>query len=61
LKEQQKFVNILPLQFRSIERGPPFPSPIYFFIFYSQKSSPISKFERAFEVIKQMKEIVRKY
>jgi hypothetical protein len=29
LREQHKFVNILPLQSRFLERGPPFPSPVY--------------------------------
>jgi hypothetical protein len=42
------------------KRGqPPFLSSVYYSS--SQKSSPISKYERAFEVIKRMKEIVRKH
>jgi hypothetical protein len=49
LKEQQNFANILPLQFRSLERGPPFSFLVY--SFSSQKSFLISKFERAFEEI----------
>ncbi len=51
LKEHQLFANILPLKSRSPERGSPFPSQIYY-SFSFQKFSPISKFERAFEVIK---------
>jgi hypothetical protein len=55
LKEQQTFANILPLQFRSLERGPPFTFPIY--SSSSQKSFSISKFERAFEEFKIKKKI----
>jgi len=64
LKEQQKFVNILPLQFRSLERGPPFPSLVYYYS-SSQKTSPISNFERDFEAIRKnerdYKETLRRY
>ncbi len=54
----------MPLQFRSPKRSPPFPSHVY----YSsscQTSSPLSKFERASETIKNnnkdYKETLRKY
>jgi hypothetical protein len=54
----------LPLQSWSPKRGLPFPSPIYS-SFYSHKSFLISKFERAFEVIrkneKDCKETLRRY
>jgi len=54
----------LPLQSRSPKRGSPFPSPIYFSS-SSQRSSPLSTFERAFEAIgknnKNCKETFRKY
>ncbi len=53
LKEQQKFTNILPLQSRFSKRGPPFPSLIYYYSSSSQKSSSISKFEKAFEAIRK--------
>ncbi len=63
LKEQQKFVNILLLQSRSPKRGLFFPSPIYSSSFH--KSSPISRFERAFEAIRKnerdYKETLRRY
>ncbi len=52
LRKQQNFANILPLQSRSPKKGLPFPSPIYSSSYF-QKSSPISKFERAFEVIRK--------
>ncbi len=51
LREQQKFANILPLQFRSPKKGPPFPSLVYYSS--SQKSFLIFKYERAFEVIRK--------
>jgi hypothetical protein len=44
--------KICTLQSKSLERGPPFPSPIYSSSF-SQKSSPISKCERALEAIRK--------
>jgi hypothetical protein len=50
----------LPLQSRSPERGSPFPSPIYSSS-SSQRSFPLSKFEKAFEAIRKMKEIVKKF
>jgi hypothetical protein len=47
--------------FRSPKRGFPFSSPIYS-SYSSHKSSPISKFKKAFEAIrKKLKEIVRKH
>jgi hypothetical protein len=53
----------LPLKFRSPKRGSPFPSSVYYSFF--QKSSPISKYERAFEAIKNnerdCKETLRRY
>jgi hypothetical protein len=52
LREQQKFVNILLLQSRSLEKGPPFFSPIYSSS-SSHKSFPISKFEKYFEEIRK--------
>jgi hypothetical protein len=51
LKKQHKFVNILPLQSRSPESGPPFSSPIYSSSSF-QKSSPISKIKIALEEIR---------
>lgn len=63
-REEQKVFNILPLQFRSLERGPLFSSPIY--SSYSSKiSSSLSTFERAFEAIRKnnrdYKETLKKY
>jgi hypothetical protein len=46
------FKNILPLQSRFPKRGPPFPSPIYS-SFSLQRSSLLSKFEKAFEAIRK--------
>jgi hypothetical protein len=54
LREQLKFTNILHSQSRSPKRGLPFPSLVYSSSF-SQKSSPISKVERAFEAIRKKK------
>jgi hypothetical protein len=63
-KEQHKFANILLLQCRPPERGPPFPSPISSSS-SSQRSSPISKFEKVFEEIlrneRDCKETLRRY
>jgi hypothetical protein len=59
-RKHHNFINILPLQSRSPERGSPFPSPIYSSS-SSQRSSPLSKFEKAFEAIKKMKEIAKKF
>jgi hypothetical protein len=42
----------LPSQFKSSERGPPFPSPVYSSS-SSQRSSPLFKFEKYFETIKK--------
>ncbi len=52
LRKQQKFANILPLQYRSLERGSIFSSLVYSSS-SSQKSSLISKFERIFEKIRK--------
>ncbi len=41
----------MPLQFKFPEKGPPFLSPIY--TSSSQRSSPLSKFEKSFEVIRK--------
>jgi hypothetical protein len=63
LKKQQKFVNILPLQSKSQEKGPPFSFPIYYSS-SSHKSSLISKLERTFEEKKNKKhckETLRRY
>jgi hypothetical protein len=63
-REHQNFTNILPLQSRSLERGFPFSSLVYSFSF-SNKSSPLSKFEKAFEAIrkndKNCQETLRRY
>jgi hypothetical protein len=52
------------LQSRSLEKGLPFP-PLVYYSSSSQKSSPISKFEKDFEVIrknkKKCKETLRRY
>jgi hypothetical protein len=62
-RKQQKISNILPLKSRFLEISSPFSTPIY--SSSSQRSSPLSKFERVFEAIKKnnknCKEIVRKY
>ncbi len=54
----------MPLQFRSLEIGPHFPSPIYSSS-SSQRSSLTSKFEKAFETIfkneRDCKETLRRY
>ncbi len=54
----------MPLQFRFLERGPPFPSRVYY-SFFSQKSSLIPKFEKAFEAImkneRDYKETLKRY
>ncbi len=42
----------MPLQSRCLERGPPFPSPIYS-SYSSQRFSLIFKFEKAFEAIRK--------
>jgi hypothetical protein len=51
------------LKFRSAERGPPSPSPAYYSS--SQRSSPLSKFERDFQTIRKnnrdCKETLKKY
>ncbi len=61
--EQQKFANILPLQFRFPKKGPPFPSLVYYSS--SQKSSLKFKYERTFEAIRKnerdCKETLRRY
>jgi hypothetical protein len=54
------------LQFRSLKRGLPFPSPIYYSSSSSsQRSFPFLKFENAFEAIrkndKDCKENLRRY
>jgi hypothetical protein len=63
-REQHKFANIFLLQCRPLERGPPFPSPVSSSS-SSQRSSPISKFEKAFEEIlrneRDCKETLRRY
>ncbi len=59
-RDKENIINILPLQSRSPERGSPFPSPIYSSS-SSQRSFPLSKFEKAFEAIRKMKEIVKKF
>jgi hypothetical protein len=52
------------LQSRFLERGLPFLSPVYS-SFSSQKSSPLSKFEKAFETIRKndiyYKETLKRY
>ncbi len=62
-REQQRFVNILPLQSKSLEKGLPFPSFIYSSSF--QRFSLTSKFEKAFEEIRKnnrdCKETLRNY
>ncbi len=60
LREQQKFVNILPLQSRFPNKGLPFPFQICYSSSF-KKSSPISKFERVSEVIRKPIKIVRKH
>jgi hypothetical protein len=63
LREQHKFANILPLQFRSPQKSPPSPFSVYYSS--SQKSSPIFKYEKAFEAIRKnerdCKETLRRY
>jgi hypothetical protein len=53
------------LQFRSLKRGLPFPSPIYSSSSSSQRSFLFFKFEKAFEAIrkndKDCKEYLRRY
>jgi hypothetical protein len=51
-RREKNFSNILPLQSRSPERGPPFPSHVYYSS-SSQRSFPLSKFERVFEAIRK--------
>ncbi len=61
--EHQKFVNILPLQSRSREKGLHFLPLVYSSSF--QNFFPISKFEKAFEAIRKnerdCKETLRRY
>jgi hypothetical protein len=51
-REEHNFSNILPLQSRFRERGPPFPFPIYSSS-SSQTSSPLFKFDKTFEAIRK--------
>ncbi len=64
MKEQLKFINILFLLSKSLERSLPFLSVVYYY-YSSHKSSLISKFERAFKAIKinerGYKETLRRY
>ncbi len=59
LKKQQKFTNILPLQSRFLERGPPFSSPFYSSSSFHKSFNPNLKF--FFKQSEKTKRIIKKH